>query len=100
MSCSFAGAGGGILGGKLLGWRTVCPLSGSHTLLGFYSSDKTMEFFRRSRSGMTFEPLSRKTVERLLTLFLADSHAKTSPQAKRRHQRRALRPVAGNGKDY
>jgi len=26
----FAGAGGGILGGKLLGWRTVCAVETLH----------------------------------------------------------------------
>ena len=31
----FAGAGGGILGGKLLGWRTVCAVEWNPSPLGF-----------------------------------------------------------------
>ena len=77
------------------GGALCAPLSGSHTLLGFCSSDKTMEFFRRSRSGMTFEPLTEDRGEALLTLFLADSHAKTSAPQARAQASTASAPACG-----
>ena len=69
----FAGAGGGILGGKLLGWRTVCAVEWQPYALGFCASDKTMEFFSRSRSGMTFAPSTGSLDEEWLTWFLEAS---------------------------
>ena len=61
----FAGAGGGILGGKLLGWR---------------APDKMTDFSRLSRFGMTFKPLTENLGQELLTLYLAGFHAKTLAQ--------------------
>ncbi len=53
------------------------PLNGNPTQLGFCASAKTMEFFSRSRSGMTFAPLTDGLGADLLTWCLAGSPAKT-----------------------
>ena len=56
------------------------PLSGSLMQLAYLPPDKMTAFSRVSRFGMTFRPLTENRGEELLTLYLADFHAKTSPQ--------------------
>ncbi len=88
----FAGAGGGILAGHLLGWRTVCAVE-------YEYSDKMRAFCILSRSGMTCEPLTGSLGEAVLTWFLEDFLAPTSApqdvepesQAKRRGSGRKWR---------
>jgi hypothetical protein len=59
------------------------PLSGSNTLQAYCAPDKTKDFSRLSRFGMMCKPLTENRGKELLTLFLADFHAKTFlPQEK------------------
>lgn len=53
------------------------PLNSSPTPLAYLHKDKMTEFSRLSRSGMMFEPLTASRGEELLTLYLADFHART-----------------------
>ena len=56
--------------------------STSHSKVVFSCSDRMTKFCQRSQSGMMCELLTESDGEELLTLFLADFHAKTSaPQA-------------------
>ena len=67
----FAGAGGGILGGKLLGWRTVCAVERdpyAASVLVARQNDGTLDPFR---SGMTCAHLTADHGEALLTSFRA-----------------------------
>ena len=58
-------------------------LNGSPTQQAYCAPDKMTKFSRLSRYGMTFKPLTADRGEELLTLYLADFHAKTSaPQEK------------------
>ena len=78
----FAGAGGGILGGHLLGWRTVCAVSVMPTPHSFWRNDKPMDCYRLSRFGLTCAVLTDGHGEALLTWFRGDFLARTSrPQA-------------------
>ena len=52
-------------------------LNGNHTQLAYLPQDKMTKFSRLSRFGMTFKPLTENRGEELLTLYLADFHAKT-----------------------
>jgi hypothetical protein len=56
------------------------PLSGNPTQLAYLPPDRMTAFFRLSRFGMTFKPLTADRGEELLTLFLEDFPAKTSQQ--------------------
>ena len=71
------------------------PLNGNPTLLGFCASDKTMGFFRRSRSGMTFAHSTDGPGEELLTWFLAASRVKTSVAQARAPESPANDPAFG-----
>ena len=70
-------------GASCSGGEPSAPLNGNPTVLGYCASDKTMEFFSRSRSGMTFAHLTAAPGAELLTLFLADSRARTSATPER-----------------
>jgi hypothetical protein len=56
------------------------PLSGSHTQQAYCAPDKMTAFFRLSRFGITYKPLTENLGEELLTLYLAGFHAKPIPQ--------------------
>jgi len=75
----FAGAGGGILGGHLMGWAPSAPLSVMPTPHRFWRSDKTMEPSQLSRFGLTCAVLTADRGEALLTWFRADSRVRTYP---------------------
>ena len=69
--------------GSYLDGAPSALLSTSHTPQAFLPSDKMTAFSRLSRFGMTFKPLTENRGEDLLTLYLADFHARTSvPQVK------------------
>jgi hypothetical protein len=53
------------------------PLSGNNTQQAYCAPDKMTKFSRLSRFGMTYKPLTENLGEELLTLYLADFHAKT-----------------------
>jgi DNA (cytosine-5)-methyltransferase 1 len=74
----FAGAGGGILGGKLLGWRTVCAVEWEPYAAGVLAArqnDKVLEPFPIWDDVQTFDG---DRGEELLTLFRAGFRARTS----------------------
>jgi hypothetical protein len=56
------------------------PLSGNNTQQAYCAPEKMTKFSRLSRFGMTYKPLTETRGEELLTLYLADFHAKTSVQ--------------------
>jgi len=56
------------------------PLNGNPIPQAYCAPDKMTKFSRLSRFGMTYKPLTATRGEELLTLYLADFHAKTSPQ--------------------
>jgi hypothetical protein len=68
------------LGDISLDGEPSVPLSGSHTQQAYCAPDKMTKFSRLSRFGMTYKPLTENRGEELLTLYLADFHAKTSAQ--------------------
>jgi len=63
--------------GSCLAGAPSALLSTSHTPQAFLPSDKMTAFSRLSRFGMTFAPLTESRGAELLTLYLADFHAKT-----------------------
>jgi hypothetical protein len=67
------------LEGNCLDGEPSALLNGTHTHGTFWSPDKTMDVLKPSRSGMTYRPLTDTHGEELLTWFLEDSRAKTSP---------------------
>ena len=54
--------------------------NGNPTQQAYCSPDKMTEYSRLSRFGMMFKPLTESRGEELLMSYLADFHAKTSPQ--------------------
>ena len=60
--------------------------SGNPTQLAYLHPDKMTEFSRLSRFGMTFKPLTENRGEELLTLYLEDFPAKTSPQQEKEQE--------------
>jgi hypothetical protein len=59
------------------------PLNGNPIQQAYCAPDKMTVFCRLSRFGMTYKPLTESRGEELLTLYLADFHARTSaPQEK------------------
>ena len=55
-------------------------LNGNLTQQAYCAPDKMTAFFRLSRFGMTYKPLTENRGEELLTLYRAGFHAKTSAQ--------------------
>ena len=51
--------------------------NGKPTQQAYLSQDKMTKYSRLSRFGMTYKPLTEQDGEELLTLYLADFHAKT-----------------------
>ena len=68
------------LGANSLDGEPSVPLSGNPIPQAYLSPDKMTDFSRLSRFGMTYKPLTENRGEELLTLYLADFHAKTSAQ--------------------
>jgi hypothetical protein len=68
------------LGDTSLDGEPSAPLSGKVTQQAYCAPDKMTKFSRLSRFGMTYKPLTESLGEELLTLYLADFHAKTSAQ--------------------
>jgi hypothetical protein len=66
------------LGDISLDGEQSAPLSGNNTQQAYCAPDKMTKFSRLSRFGMTYKPLTESRGEELLTLYLADFHAKTS----------------------
>ena len=68
------------LGDTSLDGEQSAPLSGNNTQQAYCAPDKMTKFSRLSRFGMTYKPLTESRGEELLTLYLADFHAKTLAQ--------------------
>jgi hypothetical protein len=68
------------LGENFLDGQPSVQLNGNPTQLAYLSQDKMTDFSRLSRFGMTFKPLTESLGEELLTLYLADFHARTLVQ--------------------
>jgi hypothetical protein len=68
------------LGDTSLDGELSVPLNGNNTQQAYCAPDKMTKFSRLSRFGMTYKPLTESRGEDLLTLYLADFHAKTSVQ--------------------
>ena len=68
------------LGENCLDGEPSAPLNGNPTQQAYLSQDKMTVFFRLSRFGMTFKPLTESRGEELLTLFRAGFPVKTSAQ--------------------
>jgi hypothetical protein len=67
------------LGDTCLDGEPSVPLSGNNTQQAYCAPDKMTKFSRLSRFGMTYKPLTENLGQELLTLYLEDFHAKTSP---------------------
>jgi len=68
------------LGDTSLDGEQSAPLSGNPIQQAYCAPDKMMDFFRLSRFGMMYKPLTADRGEELLTLYLAAFHAKTLAQ--------------------
>ncbi len=66
------------LGDTSLDGEQSAPLNGNNTQQAYCAPDKMTKFSRLSRFGMTYKPLTETRGEELLTLYLADFHARTS----------------------
>jgi len=71
--------GGYLVENSLDGEQSV-QLSGKPTPQAYCAPDKMTDFFRLSRFGMTYKPLTESRGQELLMLYLEDFHAKTSQQ--------------------
>ena len=65
------------LGENFLDGEQSAPLNGKPIQQAYCAPDKMTVFSRLSRFGMTYKPLTEDRGEELLTLYLADFHAKT-----------------------
>jgi hypothetical protein len=79
----FAGAGGGILGGKLLGWRTVCAVEREPYAASVLVARQNDGFLPPFPIWDDVAPLTDDHGEAVLTWFLAGFLAKTSAQQER-----------------
>jgi hypothetical protein len=70
-------------------------LNGNLIQLAYLSQDKMTDFSRLSRFGMMFKPLTENRGEELLTLYLADFHAKTSVQPEKAQELTESDPGCG-----
>jgi len=71
------------LGENCLDGEQSVQLNGKPTQQAYCAPDKMTDFSRLSRFGMTYKPLTENRGQELLTLYLADFHAKTLvPQEK------------------
>jgi DNA (cytosine-5)-methyltransferase 1 len=74
----FAGAGGGILGGRLLGWRTVCAVEIDPYCRQILLQRQNDGMLEPSQSGTMCEPLTGDRGLDSWMSSLADSRARTS----------------------
>jgi hypothetical protein len=84
------------LGDTSLDGEPSVPLSGNNTQQAYCAPDKMTKFSRLSRFGMTYKPLTESRGEELLTLYLADFHAKTSAQQDEEQELTENDQVCGN----
>ena len=77
MSWLFSQALVAILGGHLLGWRTVCVVERDAYATQVLAQRQNDGALKLSQFGLTCAVLTEGLGEALLTWFLADSRAKT-----------------------
>ena len=70
--------------------------NGNPTQLAYCAPDKMTDSSRLSRFGMTYKPLTENRGEELLTLYLADFHAKTFPQQEKEQESKENDPGCGS----
>jgi hypothetical protein len=84
------------LGDISLDGEPSVPLSGNNTQQAYCAPDKMTKFSRLSRFGMTYKPLTESRGEELLTLYLADFHARTLAQQDEAQELKENDQVCGN----
>ena len=84
------------LGDTSLDGEQSAPLNGNNTQQAYCAPDKMTKFSRLSRYGMTYKPLTENRGEELLTLYLADFHAKTLAQPEKAQELKETNPQCGN----
>jgi len=84
------------LGENSLDGEQSVPLSGNPTQQAYCAPDKMMDFSRLSQFGMTYKPLTETRGEELLTLYLADFHARTLAHWGGGGELKAQNPQCGN----
>jgi len=68
------------LGENSLDGEQSVPLNGNPIQQAYCAPDKMTDFFRLSRFGMTYKPLTENRGQELLTLYLAGFHVRTLAQ--------------------
>ena len=84
------------LGDICLDGEQSAPLNGSLIPQAYCAPDKMTKFSRLSRFGMTYKPLTESRGEELLTLYLADFHARTLAQPAKAQELKETNPQCGN----
>ena len=84
------------LGDICLDGEPSAQSSGKPIQQAYCAPDKMTKFSRLSRFGMTYKPFMENLGEELLTLYLADFHAKTSAQQDEVQELTANDQVCGN----
>ncbi len=84
------------LGDTYLDGEPSAPLSGNSTQQAYCAPDKMTKFSRLSRFGMMYKPLTETRGEELLTLYLADFHARTLAQPEKAQELKETNPQCGN----
>ena len=84
------------LGENFLDGEPSVQLNGNLTQQAYCSPDKMTKFYRLSRFGMMFKPLTEDLGMELLTLYLEDSRAKTSVRAEPEKESKENEAVCGN----
>jgi hypothetical protein len=84
------------LGDTCLDGEQSVQLSGNPIQQAYLPQDKMTDFSRLSRFGMTYKPLTESLGEELLTLYLADFHAKTLAQQDEAQELTENDQVCGN----
>lgn len=81
---------------KSLDGEQSVPLNGNHTQQAYLPRDKMTDFYRLSRFGMTYKPLTESRGEELLMSYLEDSRAKTSAQQDKEQELKDSGAVCGS----
>ena len=84
------------LGDIFLDGEQSVQLNGSPIQLAYLSQDKMTKFFRLSRFGMMFKPLTENLGKELLMSYLEDFHAKTLAQPEKAQELTETEVQCGN----
>ena len=101
MSWHYLQGQGGILGGKLLGWRTVCAVDLIHMPEESCSHASLTDVLTDFQSGTTCEPLMEVDGVEQSISSAAAFHVRTlAQQEKSRNYRNKVRFVVAHGTHY